>query len=109
LASLGIEDSFGLGIGVSQTLSLQSDPLSLINLSSTSPDLPYKVRLPAGLSISFDWPHLSVQSSAQNGDTISGDGASNNFIQLNADLDFAAAQLFPLFAHRSNFRPRSDQ
>src|SRR5262245_23692051 len=54
--------------------------------------------LPAGLSIGFDWPHLSVHQEDQSGNTVSGDGASNNFIQLNADLDFAAAQLFPLFA-----------
>ena len=100
LANVGIEDALGLGIGLSKTLSLQPDPIHLppFPISSTSPDLPYTVPLPAGLSISFDWPHLSVADNAQNGNLISGDKASNNFIQLNADLDFAAAQLFPLFA-----------
>ena len=39
---------------------------TLISLSSTSPDLPYNVPLPAGLSISFDWPHLSVQQEDAN-------------------------------------------
>ena len=100
LATVGIEDALGLGIGISKTLSLQPDPIHLppFPVSSTSPDLPYTVPLPAGLSIGFDWPHLSVADNAQNGNLILGDGASNNFIQLNADLDFAAAQLFPLFA-----------
>jgi hypothetical protein len=70
----------------------------LISLSSTSPDLPYNVPLPAGLSISFDWPHLSVQQDDQSGNVVSGDGASNNFIQLNWDVDFGVAQIFPLFA-----------
>jgi hypothetical protein len=97
LAKLGVEDALGLGIGVSQTLSLQPDPLELISASSTDPDLPYNVPLPAGLTLSFDWPHLSTTSDTQSGNTISGEGASNNFIQLNMDVDFAAAQLFPLF------------
>jgi len=100
LAEVGIEDPLGFGIGLSKTLSLQPDPIDLlpIPVSSTSPDLPFTVPLPAGLSISFDWPHLSVHQEDQSGNTVSGDGASNNFIQLNADVDFAVAQLFPLFA-----------
>jgi hypothetical protein len=99
-AKLSIEDAIGLGIGLSKTLSFQPDPIHLppFPVSSTSPDLPYTVPLPAGLSIGFDWPHLSVHQEDQSGNTVSGDGASNNFIQLNADVDFAAAQLFPLFA-----------
>ena len=64
--------------------------------------------LPAGLSISFDWPHLSVEDEEQSGNMVSGDGASNNFIQLNSDIDFAAAQLFPLFAPiEAILRPQS--
>jgi hypothetical protein len=98
VAELGIEDALGLGIGLSQTLSLQPPPLDLFSASSTDPDLPFTVPLPAGFSLTFDWPHLSTVNEAQNGNEISGDGASNNFVQLNLDVDFAAAQLFPLFA-----------
>jgi hypothetical protein len=98
LAELGIEDALGLGIGVSETLKLAPPPLELLNLSSTSPDLPYTLPLPGGLSLGFDWPHLSVASETQSGTLLSGEGASNNFIQLNLDVDYALAQLFPLFA-----------
>jgi Bacterial Ig domain len=97
---LSLEDPLDFGIGLSKTFSLQPDPINLLPfpVSSTSPDLPYTVPLPAGLSITFDWPHLSVQQEDQSGNMVSGDGASNNFIQLNADVDLAAATLFPLFA-----------
>ena len=98
LAEVGVQDALDLGIGLSQTVSLQPAPLDLFSASSTDPSLPFTFPLPAGFSLSFDWPHLSTVSSAQSGNEISGDGASNNFIQLNLDVDFAAAQLFPLFA-----------
>ena len=68
---------------------------TLAALSSTSPDLPIALDVPFG-SISLDWPHLSTTSTTPSGNTISGSGASNNFIDLTADLDYMASYFFPI-------------
>jgi Cadherin-like domain len=98
LAKIGLEDGIAGIVGIDKTFAFQPDPLHLIDFSGTSPDLPFTVPLPAGLSINLDWPHLSGGSTGQSGSQILGEASSNNFIQLNLDVDFAAAQLFPLFA-----------
>jgi hypothetical protein len=98
LAKIGLEDGIFGVVGIDKTFPFQPDPLHLIDFSSTSPDLPYTVPLPAGLSINLDWPHLSGGSTGQSGSQVLGEASSNNFIQLNLDVDYAAAQLFPLFA-----------
>jgi hypothetical protein len=91
------------GIDLPNLLDLETNnTLNLIDLSSHSSDLPFTVPLPAGLSLSFDWPHISTTSTTGGADFIAGDGASNNFLQLTLDVDQLAAQLFPLYAPFSN-------
>jgi hypothetical protein len=46
-------------------------------------------------TIGLEWPHLSVTNETQANNTITGDGASNDFIELTADLDALALQFFP--------------
>lgn len=98
LAKLALEDGIAGVVGFGETFAFQPDPLHLIDFSSTDPTLPYRVPLPVGLSIDLDWPHLSGGSTGQSGGQVLGEASSNNFFQLNLDVDYAVAQLFPLFA-----------
>ena len=98
LAKLALEDGIAGVVGFDETFAFQPDPLHLIDFSSMSSDLPYTVPLPAGLSINLDWPHLSGGSTGQSGGQILGEASSNNFFQMNLDVDYAAAYFFPLFA-----------
>lgn len=98
LAKLSLEDGIAGVIGIEETFSFQPEPLHLIEFDSQSASLPHIVQLPAGMSIALDWPHLSGGSTGQSGNQVLGEASSNNMLQLNLDVDFAAAQLFPLFA-----------
>jgi hypothetical protein len=98
LAKIALEDGIAGVIGVEETFAFQPDPLHLIDFGSMSSDLPLDVPLPAGLSISLDWPHLSGGSTGQSGSQVLGEASSNNLFQLNLDVDFAAGFFFPLFA-----------
>jgi hypothetical protein len=60
-----------------------------------SQDAAITLPLPAGLSISLAWPHLSTNGSQATATTLEGDGASNNFLQINLDVDQLAAYFFP--------------
>ena len=97
LAKVGLEDGIAGVIGIDQTFALQPDPVHLIDFSSTGPDLPDIIPLPGGFSITLDWPHLSGGSTGQSGNEVEGAASSNNFIQMNLDVDAAAGQYFPLF------------
>jgi hypothetical protein len=58
---------------------------NLIDLDSSDP--PFVVPLPAGLSVQFEWPHISTTGAQSGPNSVSGDGASNNFFQANVDVD----------------------
>lgn len=97
LAKIGLEDGIAGVVGIDHTFALQPDPFHLIDFSSTGPDLPDIIPLPGGFSITLDWPHLSGGSTGQSGSEVDGTASSNNFMQLNLDVDAAAAFYFPLF------------
>jgi hypothetical protein len=75
-----------------------ADTENLLNLSSHDPSLPFTVPLPAGLSITFDWPHISTSGGQTGADELTATGASNNFLELGLDVDQLAAEIFPLLA-----------
>ena len=43
--------------------------------------------------LKLEWPHLTVSSETQTGNEISGDNASNNFVEFDADIDDLVLQL----------------
>jgi hypothetical protein len=48
-------------------------------------------------SVNVAWPHLAVTNDSQTGNTITGDGTSNDFITIVADIDgIATLLLFPI-------------
>ena len=98
LANLAVEDAIAGLVGFSETLSLQPAPFDLFSFDSTGSDLPHTINIPGGFSIVLDWPHLSGGSTGQSGSQVLGEATSNNFIELNLDVDAAAAFYFPLFA-----------
>ena len=66
-------------------------------LSLTSEDLSYTLGLPAGFSLDFAWPNISVTDSfPTDAPPLVESGASNNFLQLNLDVDDLAATLLGL-------------
>jgi hypothetical protein len=73
-----------------------SGTIPLFSFGSHDPALPYTVPLLPGIvDISFDWPHLSTNSSAG---TLTSHNTSNDFLHLNVDVDAIAEESFPLLA-----------
>ncbi|MFC0590438.1 Ig-like domain-containing protein [Novosphingobium aquiterrae] len=97
--------------GQADLLNLSFGPGSIPILDINSQDLGGTVTLPPPLdafSLDFAWPHLTT--SAAGGSIIDSSGASNNFLQLNLDLDQLVAQLLfgganPLDPPRIDFGP----
>jgi hypothetical protein len=63
-------------------------------LDLKSEDLSLDVGLPAGFSLNFAWPNLSVSDTfPPDSPPVEESGASNNFLQLNLDVDDLASTL----------------
>lgn len=60
--------------------------------SKTSPSI--EVDLPLGISGTFTWPNLEVAGTDNGDGTYGGSGASNNFFDLNLDIDQFIADVF---------------
>lgn len=57
-------------------------------LDISSEDLVIDVELPAGFSLTFEWPDVDVSAETLAASTtVTGDGASNNFLALGLDVD----------------------
>ena len=75
----------------------ETQPLFTFNSADASFTFPKPPAPPiAGVSIDVAWPHISSQSSQVSGSEVTSHGFSNNFLQLNLDVDELAATLFPL-------------
>jgi hypothetical protein len=97
-----------LGLGFSYPVDVHTDAASLVPGSVNggafiSDADTTKISIPVGPDplapighIDVQWPLLSTTSTTQNGDTITGDAASNNFIQFNLDLLRWAAAVDPV-------------
>ena len=73
-----------------------SETLPLFHFDSHSPDLPFTVPiLPGIVDIAFDWPQLGTTNDPGG---LTSHGQSNNFLQLNVDVDAIAEEAFPLLA-----------
>jgi hypothetical protein len=84
--------SAGLDFGDLGSWDIFSTSLGPVNeefniLDLNSDNLGFSLPLPAGFSIDFAWPNLDTTSDPLAGSTASSDGASNNFLQLNLDVD----------------------
>jgi hypothetical protein len=90
-ASLGIDfevKSFDLA-----SFSFGSDnTINILDLNSEDIGLTYD--LPYGLSVDLAWPTVNTTSSSAGGATFTSQGESNNFLQLNLDVDQALADIF---------------
>lgn len=97
--------------GQADLLNLSFGPGSVPILDINSQDLGGTINLPPPLdafSLDFAWPHLTT--SASGGSIVDSSGASNNFLQLNLDLDQLVADLLfgganPLDPPRIDFGP----
>lgn len=69
----------------STTLGPVNEEFNILDLNSDN--LGFELPLPAGFSIDFAWPNLDTTSDPLAGNTVASDGASNNFLQLNLDVD----------------------
>jgi hypothetical protein len=97
-----------LGLGFSYPFNVESSAASLIpgdttgggsitDSDTTTTKIPVGPDPLAPLGyISVAWPQLSTSSTTQSGDTITGDAASNNFIQFDLDLLRWAAAVDPV-------------
>lgn len=81
----GIVNDLGVGDPSIPTIDI-GDDYSFNILDLNSDNLGFELPLPLGFSVGFAWPNLTTDAS-QSGNTFESDGASNNFLQLNLDLD----------------------
>lgn len=56
-------------------------------LELDSSDLSAQVPLPAGFSLSFEWPNVDTTSGVSATNVVTSSGASNNFLELGLDVD----------------------
>jgi hypothetical protein len=56
-------------------------------LDLDSSDLSTQVPLPAGFSLSFEWPNVDTTSALSATNVVTSSGASNNFLELGLDVD----------------------
>ena len=64
----------------------------LLNLDSSG--LSESIAFPFGISATLAWPNVATTGTISAPDTLSSDGASNNFLQLGMDVDQALADIF---------------
>ncbi|WP_028456588.1 Ig-like domain-containing protein [Chitinilyticum litopenaei] len=68
---------------------------NILNLNSDDLELEIPFPDPFGsLSATLAWPNISTDAEADGGGAFSADGESNNFLQLNVDVDQALADIF---------------
>jgi hypothetical protein len=100
----GLGGSFDLGFLVDALIDIVLVPTLTVNetvsvfpsvLPFDSTSSPYFSSIPSWGSIGLAWPNLSVTKESENlvNGTVTGDGASNDFIELTADLDALALSL----------------
>lgn len=78
---------------VNITLPTVDETINIIDYNSaTSP--PLTIDAPYGLSVDLQWPTLNTTSGSPVGGSFTSQGASNNALQLNLDVDQAIADLF---------------
>lgn len=86
LGVLGEYDLFGFSLGPS------NNTTNLLSLDSGG--LSETIALPLGISGTLAWPDVTTTGSVSAPGTISSEGASNNFLQLDVDVDQALADIF---------------
>jgi predicted secreted protein len=90
-AALGIDfeidsyDLFSFDVSGNHTI-------NILNLQSA--DIGASFDLPYGLSVDLAWPNVDTTSGASLTNQFSSSGTSNNFLQLNVDVDQALADIF---------------
>lgn len=70
-----------------------NNTINIINFDSdTSPEISYD--FPYGITATLAWPNLEVEGTQDSLGTYSGDGASNNVLNLNLDIDQLLADIY---------------